>query len=276
MNQSLQAQERSIRSVFVGNIPYDASEENLRNIFKAVGPVLSFRIVFDRETGKPKGYGFCEFKDQETATSAIRNLNGYDLGGRQLRVDSASNEKARDESDSGSQNTQNVDNPMQHQMQHLLTINQAPEPLIDAETQIMNTIRGMQPEMLFEVCKQMKGSLLINPNETTHLLMQNPQLCYALLQTLVAIKAVDQQESVKVLHKPLVQPVQLQQPIYTPQPMAGYQPTLFMGAPQPVPTVMPANNVPPPAPLVNLPASVPPNDPRLASWKPPDFEQNRT
>lgn len=55
----------------------------------------SFRLVFDRETGKPKGYGFCEYKDAETALSAMRNLNGYEIGGRTLRVDNACTEKSR-------------------------------------------------------------------------------------------------------------------------------------------------------------------------------------
>ena len=45
-----------------------------------------FRIVFDRETGKPKGFGFCEYRDAEAAQSAIRNLHGVDLNGRPLRV----------------------------------------------------------------------------------------------------------------------------------------------------------------------------------------------
>lgn len=53
------------------------------------------RLVYDRETGKPKGYGFCEYKDQETALSAMRNLNGYEIGGRTLRVDNACTEKSR-------------------------------------------------------------------------------------------------------------------------------------------------------------------------------------
>lgn len=51
--------------------------------------------MFDRETGKPKGYGFCEYKDTETALSAMRNLNGYEIGGRTLRVDNACTEKSR-------------------------------------------------------------------------------------------------------------------------------------------------------------------------------------
>jgi cleavage stimulation factor subunit 2 len=64
---------RNPRCVFVGNIPYDASEEQLIEIFQEVGPVVSFRLVFDRETGKSKGYGFCEYGDAETALSAMRN-----------------------------------------------------------------------------------------------------------------------------------------------------------------------------------------------------------
>jgi RNA recognition motif-containing protein len=54
---------------------------------------LHIRLVLDRETGKPKGYGFCKFRDEETALSARRNLQGYEIKGRQLRVDFAENEK---------------------------------------------------------------------------------------------------------------------------------------------------------------------------------------
>src|SRR4051812_31645497 len=62
----------------VGNIPYGSTEEQLAEVFKEVGPVVSFRLVFDRDTGKPRGYGFCEYRDSETALSAMRNLNGYE------------------------------------------------------------------------------------------------------------------------------------------------------------------------------------------------------
>ncbi|XP_073280835.1 cleavage stimulating factor 64-like isoform X1 [Primulina huaijiensis] len=84
------------RCVFVGNIPYDATEEQLIQLCEEVGPVVSFRLVTDRETGKPKGYGFCEYKDEETALSARRNLQGYEINGRQLRVDFAENDKNAD------------------------------------------------------------------------------------------------------------------------------------------------------------------------------------
>ncbi|KAE8701848.1 Cleavage stimulating factor 64 [Hibiscus syriacus] len=81
------------RILNVGNIPYDATEEQLIEICREVGPVVSFRLVIDIETGKPKGYGFCEYKDEETALSARRNLQGYEINGRQLRVDFAENDK---------------------------------------------------------------------------------------------------------------------------------------------------------------------------------------
>lgn len=53
--------------------------------------------MYDRETGKPKGYGFCEYQDQETALSAMRNLNGREFSGRALRVDNAASEKNKEE-----------------------------------------------------------------------------------------------------------------------------------------------------------------------------------
>lgn len=54
-------------------------------------------MVYDRETGKAKGYGFCEYADLETASSAIRNLNGCEFRNRHLRVDSATCDKAKDD-----------------------------------------------------------------------------------------------------------------------------------------------------------------------------------
>ncbi|PRQ24527.1 putative nucleotide-binding alpha-beta plait domain-containing protein [Rosa chinensis] len=105
------------RCVFVGNIPYDATEEQLIEICQEVGPVVSFRLVIDRETGKPKGYGFCEYKDEETALSARRNLQGYEINGRQLRVDFAENDKGtdrnREQGRGGPGVTANVDPPKQ-------------------------------------------------------------------------------------------------------------------------------------------------------------------
>lgn len=79
-------------SVFVGNIPYDVNEEQLKTIFSTVGPIVSLRLMYDKVTRQPKGYGFCEYKDPETAYAAMRNLNNVECGGRPLRVDWADHE----------------------------------------------------------------------------------------------------------------------------------------------------------------------------------------
>ena len=79
-------------SVFVGNIPYDVDEETLKKIFNTVGPVVSLRLMYDKNTRQPKGFGFCEFRDQETAYAAMRNLNNVEVNGRPLRVDWADHE----------------------------------------------------------------------------------------------------------------------------------------------------------------------------------------
>ncbi|CAK5045922.1 unnamed protein product [Meloidogyne enterolobii] len=81
--------DRSARSIFVGNISYDVNEEEIKKIFSACGQIIGFRLMYDRDTGRPKGFGFCEFTDVQHAEAAIRNFNGYELHGRQLRVDSA-------------------------------------------------------------------------------------------------------------------------------------------------------------------------------------------
>uniref|UniRef100_A0A0N5A4W8 RRM domain-containing protein n=1 Tax=Parastrongyloides trichosuri TaxID=131310 RepID=A0A0N5A4W8_PARTI len=76
-------------SVYVGNIPYSASENDIGRYFSTVGNVINVRFVYDRETRRPKGFGFCDFSDQGGAQAAVQNLNGADFNGRALRVNYA-------------------------------------------------------------------------------------------------------------------------------------------------------------------------------------------
>jgi len=78
-------------TVFIGNIPYDATEDDLRAVFCKVGSIDSLRLVYDKETKQPKGYAFCDYSDPDTALSAIRNLNEVECNGRRLRIDLADN-----------------------------------------------------------------------------------------------------------------------------------------------------------------------------------------
>lgn len=79
--------------VFVGNIPYQASEKELRDACEEIGPVVSLRVATDKDTGRPRGFAFCEYLDDETARSACRNLHGHPLHGRALRVGIAAPEQ---------------------------------------------------------------------------------------------------------------------------------------------------------------------------------------
>lgn len=74
-------------SVFVGNIPYTATVEELCAVLSEVGPVERFDLVLDKDTGKSKGFGFCTYRASGVAVSAVRNLNGRLFHDRPLRID---------------------------------------------------------------------------------------------------------------------------------------------------------------------------------------------
>ncbi|VEU21118.1 DEKNAAC102119 [Brettanomyces naardenensis] len=71
---------RPSKVISITGIPYDQTEEQVLDIASSVGPVVSSKLLFDRETGKSKGICLVEYQDYETASSAVRNLNNYTLG----------------------------------------------------------------------------------------------------------------------------------------------------------------------------------------------------
>jgi RNA recognition motif-containing protein len=77
------------RKVFAGNLSFDISNEDLIELFSAVGPVTDVSMPVDRATGRKRGFAFVEFESEEDAAKAIEALNGKDLAGRPLRVDEA-------------------------------------------------------------------------------------------------------------------------------------------------------------------------------------------
>ena len=76
-------------NIYVGNLSYDLSEEDLRRAFEAFGQVSSATIVKDKYSGRSKGFGFVEMPSAEEARSAIDHLNGKELKGRTLNVNEA-------------------------------------------------------------------------------------------------------------------------------------------------------------------------------------------
>jgi RNA recognition motif-containing protein len=74
--------------IYVGNLPFSATESEVRELFGQHGTIESVNLIMDRETGRPRGFGFVEMS-REDAARAIQNRNGKKMGGRPLRVNEA-------------------------------------------------------------------------------------------------------------------------------------------------------------------------------------------
>lgn len=81
-----------MKSIYVGNLPFTATQDEVRELFSAHGHVESVRLMTDRDTGRPRGFGFVQMRNDD-ATAAIRALNGKNLGGRDLRINEAEERK---------------------------------------------------------------------------------------------------------------------------------------------------------------------------------------
>ena len=84
------------KKLYVGNLPYKTTEGELEELFSSVGAVDSVRIINDRDTGRPRGFGFVEMASDDEAEKAIEKFNAYELDGRALTVN-----EARPRQDSG-------------------------------------------------------------------------------------------------------------------------------------------------------------------------------
>lgn len=82
--------------LYVGNLPYSATEDGLKTHFSSAGSVASVKIIIDRETGRSKGFGFVEMESDDGAQSAVSQLDGQEYEGRSLRVSEAKPQPERE------------------------------------------------------------------------------------------------------------------------------------------------------------------------------------
>jgi len=82
--------------LYVGNISFKTQESDLENAFGEFGSVASVKIITDRETGRSRGFGFVEMGSEDEAQTAIENLDGKEIGGRNLRVSVAQDKRSGD------------------------------------------------------------------------------------------------------------------------------------------------------------------------------------
>eukprot|EP01089_Gocevia_fonbrunei_P020951 TRINITY_DN7935_c0_g1_i1.p1 TRINITY_DN7935_c0_g1~~TRINITY_DN7935_c0_g1_i1.p1 ORF type:complete len:310 (-),score=51.18 TRINITY_DN7935_c0_g1_i1:10-939(-) len=182
---------RPSRIVFVGNVAYSITEEMLVEIFSSVGPVV-VRIVFDKETGKSKGFAFCEYRDVDTAHSAVRHLNGLVVMGRPLRVDfSESESKSGSKGSSRATRSPPLVDPPKRSFDTMNSAapisnpnvysNQSSPPSIESE--IDSLLAKMSHDQLYEIIRPIKALIEEDPAQARQILTQNPQYAYALLRS---------------------------------------------------------------------------------------------
>ncbi|KAL9047014.1 MAG: hypothetical protein Q9214_000300 [Letrouitia sp. 1 TL-2023] len=262
-NMSSDQANKAGRIVFVGNIPYNLTEEQIVEICSSVGQVLNFRLVYDSETGRPKGFGFAEFADTDAAASAVRNLNGYQIMGRELRVDYSHVGGKEDTAPAGYSTQQNAQGSANGIEQAQSSSNLPPlppgvdiQPGLTCPDAISQTLKTLPAPQLLDILSQMKTLVMGDPAKATELLKQAPQLSYAIFQALLLMGLVD----TSVLRNVVEQAGQPSQPQAQPPPPQmppsrapqGYPP------PQQYPQYsMPAQHIPTP-PVHSQPYQPPP------------------
>ncbi|KAI0753312.1 hypothetical protein C8Q80DRAFT_1249777 [Daedaleopsis nitida] len=316
--------------VFVGNVPYNMAEEQIEPVFKSVGQVVGlrcaallflfhamshlpqtpYRLVYDRETGKAKGYGFCEFADHETALSAVRNLNGHELGGRALRIDLADSDPflegkttVRGEIvDGGETRAQwrernereryDSDRPGRGDGNSFLASVPKGVPLpsgSNALDAISHVLATTDPSQILEVLAQIKAFVITHTDQARALLGAHPQLGYAVFQALLLHNIVDP----AILNRMLAAtgaaaappapapapapPAHLQHgppPPYmsapAPPPMSQPQPSMYPST-VPPPSHTPVHHPTPPIPPPNMYGQPPPQMQPPSQMQPPPY-----
>ncbi|KFX94998.1 hypothetical protein V490_04050 [Pseudogymnoascus sp. VKM F-3557] len=222
------------KSVFVGNIPYGLTEEQIIDIFSSAGKVVNFRLVYDRETGRPKGFGFAEYPDSDSAASAVRNLNDYEIMNRKLRVD-FSNDGAEDETSAptGYQhpplplNGVPIPPPGMAPPNGSSTLPPLPQgidlpPGLTCPDSISRTLNTLPPSQLLDVLSQMKSLVTTDQGKAIELLRQAPQLSYAIFQALLLMGLVSTDSLASVVDAAGAPPQGGAAPAQAPTPQGQY------------------------------------------------------
>lgn len=234
-------------------------------MLSSAGIVTKFRLMTNPETGKPKGFGFADFSDADSAASAVRNLNDYEIQGRKIRVDWPHN----NEKDSVPQDYSQVNTisevaggpPGGPPALPPLPPGVDLPPNLKCADAISNTLNTLPPPQLLDILSQMKTLTMSDPETAKRLMKEAPQLAYAVFQALVLMNLVDPNVLATVVEQnvqassaqiplqqpqpPPPQPQPQQQPIPVPQqpPQYGYPPPPQMQS-RSIPT--PQQYVPPP------------------------------
>ncbi|KAM0680623.1 Cleavage stimulation factor subunit 2 [Glugoides intestinalis] len=154
-------------SVFVGNIDFDIDEQKVIEELSAVGKVVSFRMMYDKNTGKSKGYGFCEYESPLIAETAMKTLK-ISFNGRPVKINYAENDLPQKPKDTAAK-------PLQ----------------IDSIVSVLDTF---DQNNLREVIDYLKKMAIDQPTQLKELLDRNPSLVVSILTVLVKLNLVNKEK----------------------------------------------------------------------------------
>ncbi|KAK4534718.1 hypothetical protein CDCA_CDCA02G0743 [Cyanidium caldarium] len=249
---------RGPTTVFVGNIPYGVTEEMLLERLQEVGPVVNVRIVYDKDTGKPKGFGFCEYRDAETAESAVRNLNErIELLGRTLRV-APSDPRGGGGGGSGGRSSVAADTNEAYSAgagAARMTAAQTVQPFMLPSGG--SSLSGLTLQQVYDVLAELKTLVQTNPDEVRAMLASHPPIAHAVLQAQVLLGMVSVQQAQQHLQAMMTAAPPATGMSVAPPPMAGMpRPPAMGGMPMPH-TGMPGMPAAPPPSTAAPPAGMP-------------------
>jgi cleavage stimulation factor subunit 2 len=251
-----------VKSGWIANeLDTDVPEEEIVHFLSRAGEVKNFRLIQDKETGKPKGFGFAEFIDHDSAASAVRNLNDNELGGRRIRVDWSNDGDGGDSGPRDAWQSTGVNGQTASATTTSTALPPLPpgadlEPGLTCPDAISKTLSALPPPQLLDVLSQMKNLAKTDPARATELLSRSPQFAYAMFQALLLLGLVDTSVLSSVIEQtsqqsapPAPAPV-VQQPPYT-----GYGATFNQPAHVPTPPFQQPQSVAPPPQLPPPPAA---------------------
>jgi len=238
VNQGPTPQQQK-NDVFVGNLAFNTTEEQLHQIFSEIGRVVKVRMVTDLETGKPRGFAFVEFEDPQAALAAIRNMNEYELNGRSLRVNF-----------SNSSHLESLATKLGMDMSHTQRKADTSAGTTGATdigagtTTIADALRVLSKAEMYNIISQFKAVADKDPDEARKLLCAHPQLPEAvlhlmskleMLQTPLGLSDLTSAAVVTQLpQQPTAASVQISQQVVDPRLRAAAAPAdPRMAAPQP-------------------------------------------
>ncbi|KAJ1816137.1 Cleavage stimulation factor subunit 2 [Coemansia sp. RSA 2598] len=178
-----QEQEES-NIVFLGNVAYNTTEEQLRKMLELAGPVVDVKLVFDPVTNRAKGFGFCQFPDTNIAASAIKNLNDTLVDGRNIKIGYADRKKV-----SRYLNTDGT------------TLGSVPGEAVSRSmgiSQVDRLVEELEPEARVDLVAQFRAYAGVNTMKAREELMKNPGLAWALLRSMEIEELVDDEEAAKI------------------------------------------------------------------------------